>query len=228
MNTNKEFSENCEIAGIPLAKKCRHLTSCVSEVITNRTHAEWNAMSKWLIRVVILLLLVMPRAASGQSGEPIPRPEVKSWDFWIGDWTLTGTAKDTPTGPEYSVDWRAHGRWILGGAALEFTTTWKGTGPAQKWLEIMSWDPARRAHTFTGFSSTGEVWSGTTDIGTGGFVEDFLVTGVDGRISKCHNEWTFGVDRLTVSGKSVCKLGNDQWTAFTVTGSKIRTPTGLH
>lgn len=224
MNTNKEFSKKYEIAKMTLAKECRHLSSCISDVMTHRTHVEENAMSKLLISVLILLALMLPHTASSQSSEPNPRPEVKSWEFWIGDWTLTGTAGDTQAGPEYPVDWRAHGRWILDGAALEFTTTWKGTGPEEKWVEIMSWDPVRRVHTFIGFSSSGVVWSGTADIGTGGFVEDFLITGTDGQISKRHNEWTFGEDRLTVSGKSVCQDGNDHWTAFTVKGSKIMTP----
>lgn len=224
MNTNKEFSKKCEIAGMTLAKECRQLTSLISDVITHWTHCGGNAMSNPLITILILLALVLPHIASSQSTEPGPRPEVKSWDFWIGDWTLTGTAKDSPTGSEYQVDWRAHGRWILDGAALEFTTTWKGTGPVQKWVEIMSWDPAKRAHTFIGFSSTGDVWIGTANIGAGGFIEDFLVTVPDGRILKQHNEWTFGPDRLTVSGKSVCQLGNNKWTAFTVRGSKTKTP----
>lgn len=181
-------------------------------------------MSRKSVLAIILLVLVLPRAVSSQSSELKPRPEVKSWEFWIGDWALTGTAKDGPTDVEYSLDWRAHGRWILGGAAAEFTSTWKGAGPAAQWVEILSWDPAKRAHTFTGFASTGEVWNGTAVISAGGFVEDFLVSIPDGRVSRCHNEWTFGENRLTVSGTSVCQLGNDQWTAFTVKGSKVKAP----
>ncbi len=25
------------------------------------------------------------------------------WDFWLGDWTLTGSAKDSATEPEYKL-----------------------------------------------------------------------------------------------------------------------------
>lgn len=174
------------------------------------------------VLAMVLVALALPGAASSQSSELKPRPEVKSWEFWIGDWILTGTAKDGPDEAECSVDWRAHGRWILEGAAAEFTTTWKCAGLVAHWVEILSWNPAKRTHTFTGFSSTGNVWDSTATIGIGGFVEDFLVPASDGRVSKCHNEWTFGENRLTVSGKSVCQLGDSQWTNFTVKGSKVK------
>lgn len=88
-------------------------------------------MSRRPVLAIMLFVLALPHAAASQSPEPKPRPEVKSWDFWVGDWILSGTAKDTPTGAEYSVDWRAHGRWILGGAAAEFTSSWKGAGPTR-------------------------------------------------------------------------------------------------
>ena len=30
---------------------------------------------------------------------PVPPAELKKWDVWVGDWTLSGIAKDTLTGP---------------------------------------------------------------------------------------------------------------------------------
>lgn len=183
-------------------------------------------MSRQALLVATLLTVLLPRIGSSQALEVVPRPEVKGWDFWIGEWTLAGTARDTPTGAEYPVDWSAHGRWILGGAGIELTSTWKGTGPASQWVEILSWDPAGRTHTFTGFSSEGEVWRGTTIIGSDGFVEDYVSTVSDGQTSQCHNEWIFGPDRLTISGNSVCQRGEVRWTSFTVSGRKVRTPSG--
>ena len=223
MISNKEFSKKCESPIMALAKKQRQLTTCETDDMPNRSHEGWSLMSRNLLPFLILLVFVWPRITSGQSSEPQPKPEVKSWDFWLGNWKITGTAKGTPTGPEYPLDWRTRGRWILDGAALEFTSVWKGTGPVVKFVEIMSWDPARRVHTFTGFSTIGESWNGSTDIGPDGFTEDYIVTRNDGQIVQCHNEWTFGKDRLTVTGKSVCQLGKDKWTAFSVKGNKTRT-----
>ena len=179
--------------------------------------------SRTLVMAGVLMAL-LPSTSASQTTSIAPRPEVRSWDFWIGDWALTGTSRDSPTGPEYPIEWRAQGRWILEGAAVEFTTTWLGLGPPSHWVEILSWDPAARMHTFTGFSSDGAVWSGTSNIGDTGFVEDFVVTKPDGKTRSCHNEWTFGVNRMTVSGKSVCKDDGDQFVNFEVQGSKAGTP----
>ena len=65
--------------------------------------------------ISLMLLLFLAAPLHAQSPNPTPPPELKKWDIWIGDWALSGTAKDTPTGPEYKVDWSLHERWILGG-----------------------------------------------------------------------------------------------------------------
>ena len=69
----------------------------------------------------IRIMLLVFTAASGQSASaqvqssnPTPPPVIKKWDVWVGDWALSGTAKDTPTGPEYKVNWSLHEATILG------------------------------------------------------------------------------------------------------------------
>jgi hypothetical protein len=82
----------------------------------------------------------------------------KKWDAWIGDWALSGTAKDTSTGPEYKVDWYLHEHWILNGFFVQVDQTWKGNGKEIHSLEILSYDPVKKIHTSSGFSSDGSTW----------------------------------------------------------------------
>jgi hypothetical protein len=65
------------------------------------------------IAISMMVLRFVSTSADGQSSSPTPPPELKKWDVWIGDWKLSGTARDTPTGPEYKVNWYLHEHWIL-------------------------------------------------------------------------------------------------------------------
>src|SRR6267154_977732 len=65
--------------------------------------------------ISMMLLTLGAASAQGQFFNPAPPPELKKWNIWVGNWTLSGSAKDTPTGPEHKVDWSLHERWILGG-----------------------------------------------------------------------------------------------------------------
>ena len=96
-----------------------------------------------------LTLLVL--AAASAQGQTTRAQELEKWDVWAGNWTLSGKAKDTPTGPQYSLDWHLHERWILGGFFMQVDQTWKGNGPELHSLEILSFDPVRKVHTVAGF-----------------------------------------------------------------------------
>jgi len=109
--------------------------------------------------VTAILLMYAAASAQGQSSNPTPPPELKRWNVWTGGWALSGIAKDRSDGPEYKVDWYLHEHWILGGFFMQVDQTWKGDGPELHSLEILSYDPVRKIHTISGFSSDGSTWS---------------------------------------------------------------------
>ncbi len=170
-----------------------------------------------------VMLFFLVGVAEAQAGAPKIAPELKHWELWVGDWTLVGTAKDNPTEPEYKVDWRSQGRWILEGFFVEFTTTWKGKGPEQHWLEILSYDAVRSIHTFSGFSSTGETWTGTATFGDSTLIETGISTFSDGKVVTWRITWIFSADRMTISGRQEWEQGGVRWTSFTVKGTKAKT-----
>jgi hypothetical protein len=175
---------------------------------------------KRILPAVSLMILMFVVAAHGQSSTPKPAPELKQWDVWVGSWTLSGIAKDSPTGAEYKVDWHTHGRWILGGFFAELDHIWKGNGQELHQMEILSYDSAKKIHASSGFSSDGMTWTLTATFDNGTSVENMSLKGPDGELSTCHNTWIFSSDRMAVSGTQECEQNGVRWTSFTVKGTK--------
>jgi hypothetical protein len=170
----------------------------------------------------VMILIFVVAAAEGQTSAPKPAPELKQWDVWIGDWALSGTAKDTPTGPEYKVDWHMHGHWILGGFFVQIDQTWKGNGEDVRILEFLYYDPIKKIHAGSGFANDGTTWPLTATFDNQTSVEDFTVTSPDGKLTRCRNTWVFGSDRMSVSGTQECEQNGARFTGFKVNGTKSK------
>jgi hypothetical protein len=173
--------------------------------------------------ISIMLLMFVTAPAQGQSSNPTPPPELKKWDIWIGDWVLSGTAKDTPTGPEYNVDWSLHERWILGGFFVQVDQTWKGDGQELHSLEILSYDPIKKVHASSGFSSDESTWTLTATFDDARVTEEGVSKGPDGQATTCHSTWVFSSDRKALSGTQECDQNGVRWTAIRVQGTKSTT-----
>jgi hypothetical protein len=166
-----------------------------------------------------MLLVLAAASAQGQATRP---QELEKWDVWAGNWALSGKAKDTPTGPEYRVDWHLHEHWILGGFFMQVDQTWKGNGPALHSLEILSFDPARKVHTVAGFSGDGSTWSLTATFNEARLVESGESRGPDGELTRCQMTWMFSDDRMAVSGIQECEQNETRWRAIDVRGRKSK------
>jgi hypothetical protein len=176
-------------------------------------------------RIILLVLLVgvcwtpLQWAQAPTAG---PAPELQKWGIWVGDWTLIGTAKDTATEPEYKVDWRMQGRWILGRHFVEVRGTWKGKGAESTSLEILSYDVVRKIHAYSGFASDGTTWVATVKFSDGTVVETETDTGPDGKIATLRNSWSVSPDGMSISGTEEREQDGVHWTAFTVKGTKTK------
>jgi hypothetical protein len=174
-------------------------------------------------RIANLTFLIFAAAsAQGQSSGPTRPAELEKWDVWAGDWSLSGKAKDSPAGPEYKVDWHLHEHWILGGFFMQVDQTWKGNGPELHSLEILSFDPVRKIHTVSGFSSDGSTWSLTANFEGAMLVENGESRGPGGELTKCQTTWNFSDDRRALSGTQECEQNGVRWTAIDVRGTKSK------
>ena len=172
--------------------------------------------------VTAILLMYAAASAQGQSSNPTPPPELKRWNVWTGDWALSGIAKDRPDGPEYKVDWYLHEHWILGGFFMQVDQTWKGNGPELHSLEILSYDPVRKIHTISGFSSDGSTWSLTATFHNAMLIENGQSRGPDGQLTRCQTTWIFSNDRMALSGTQECEENGVRWKAIDVRGRKSK------
>ena len=173
--------------------------------------------------VSIMLLILAVAAAEGQSATPRPSPEVKKWDVWAGDWVLSGTSKDSPTGAEYKVDWTIQGHWFLGGFFVEDDQVWKGNGAEVHFKEILYYDPIKKALANAGFGSDGSTWAQTVTFDNETSTEDGIVTTPDGEVLTCRNTWVFSNNRMAVTGVQECEQKGVRWTALRVKGTKSKT-----
>lgn len=174
---------------------------------------------------IAFAILLISAAAQGQTSNPTPPPEIKKWDVWTGDWTLSGMAKDAPNGAEYKVDWYLHEHWILGGFFMQVDQTWKGNGPELHSLEILSYDPVRKVHIGSGFASDGSKWSLTAMFNDATLIETGESRGPDGQLTKCQTTWNFSKDRMALSGVQECEQNSVRWRAIDVKGAKSNVPT---
>lgn len=171
----------------------------------------------------IMLLMFLSASAQVQSSSPTPPKELQKWGAWIGDWALSGAAKDTPTGPEYKFDWYLHEHWILGGFFVQVDQTWKGNGQELHSLEILSYDPVKKIHSSSGFSSDGSTWALTATFDSLTTIEVGESKGADGQITTCRTAWLFSNDRTALSGTQECEQSGMRWKSFSVRGTKSKT-----
>ena len=170
------------------------------------------------IAIRMMVLTFVSTSVHGQSSSPTPPPELKKWDFW----KLSGLAKDTPTGPEYKVNWHLHEHWILGGFFVQVDQTWKANNQELHSMEILSYDPVKKIHAVSGFSSDGWTWALTATFDKTTTTEEGVATGPDGAIVTSRIDWEFSSDGKALSGTQQSEQNGVRWTAFTVKGTKSK------
>lgn len=169
-----------------------------------------------------LAIFAVSLSAQAQSGSATPGPELRKLDLWIGDWTLTGTAKDGPKAQEYQVEWRLHEHWILNGFFLQADQTWKGNGQELHSTEILSYDPVKRIYFGSGFSSDGTSWQLTGKFDGMILRENAAGKGPRGEFSRCHIAWQFSNEGNSLAGTAQCTQNFATWRAFNVVGTKSK------
>jgi hypothetical protein len=174
-------------------------------------------MKNIVTTIGMMVLILAAVAAVGQSSAPRSAPEMKQAEIWIGDWVFSGTAKDSPTGPEHTVEWRPHCHWVLGGFFLEWDSTWKGNGVELQFLEIAAYDPTKKVYSVSGFASNGSTWALTSTFDKETWVDTFA--------NGCRNTFHFSADGMAASGIQECEQKGVRWTVWQVKGTKTKPAT---
>lgn len=167
-----------------------------------------------------LCLTLAAACIQAQDRKPSPPPELKKLDVWIGNWTLSGTARDQPDSREYSLHWQLHEHWILNGFFMQVDQIWEGGGQVLRGLEMLSYDPRKKIYTDTGFGSDGSTWSLTAAFRDATMIEMGETAGPHGTITRCRMSWVFSNDGRSLAGTEECDKGGVRWKAVEVRGTK--------
>lgn len=182
-------------------------------------------MKRIFTEIIGTLLLTLAAAdAQAQARKPMPPPELKKLNVWIGNWTLSGAARDQPEGPEYDLHWQLHEHWILDGFFMQVDQTWEGGGQVLHALELLSYDQGRRIYADSGFGSDGSTWSLTATFRGTTMTERGETLAPDGTTTRCRMTWVFGDDGRSVSGTEECDKSGTRWKAVKVRGTKSPLP----
>ena len=107
--------------------------------------------------------------------------------------------------------------------SVQVDQTGKANGQELHLLEILSYDPIKKIHTSSGFSSDGSPWTLTATFDDARVTEEGVSKGPDGQATTCQTTWSFSSDRKSLSGTQECKQNGVRWTAFCVKGTKSTT-----
>jgi hypothetical protein len=114
------------------------------------------------IATVVGLLTVCGGILSGQAGQaPKPGPEHQKLAAFVGNWAFTGEMKPGPMGPGGKLTGTDRIQWLPGNFFLERRFEMKGQMGEMRGLEILGFDAAKNAHTYSYFDSTGASGLGT-------------------------------------------------------------------
>jgi len=153
-----------------------------------------------------------------------PAPELQKWTSGSGTGRWQGPAKDAPTEPEYKVDLKMRGRWILGGHFWRSVVLGKARAWSRpRWRLLLRSGPEINA--VSGFDSDGGTWVLTATFTPGTSIETGTQTAPDGKTSTfeyvdCKRRWNVHLGKTRGGADGV------RWTGFTVKGTKTKPPSG--
>jgi hypothetical protein len=125
---------------------------------------------------------------------PKPAPELKSLDYFVGDWTSQGEMKPGPWGAGGKMTGTSHCSWMQGNYFVVCNESASGAMGAMHGLGVLGYDTATKMYTYNGFNSMGENEhaSGTRDGKTWTYTNESMMGGkmMKGRYTMTENSPT--------------------------------------
>lgn len=110
------------------------------------------------------LLLCAPLLSAQAPQAPKPGPEHQRLGAFVGNWTFVGELKPGPMGAGGKMTGSDRIQWLPGNFFIERRFEGKGPMGEARGLEIMGYDSAKKAYTYSFFDSTGMMSSGTMTV----------------------------------------------------------------
>ena len=118
-------------------------------------------MKMMAVRMAMLLVCTGTLFAQAPPAAPKPGPEHQRLGVFVGNWTFVGEMKPTPMGPGGKMTGSDRIQWMPGGWIVERRFEGKGPMGQISGLELLGYDSAKKAYTYTFVDSTGTMGAGT-------------------------------------------------------------------
>jgi len=105
---------------------------------------------------------------------------------------------------------------------MQVDQVWKGNGQESHALEILSYDPVKKAHVSSGFSDDGSTWNLTASFQDNTVTEESVSKNPAGQPTTCHTTFEFSSDHNSLSGTQECEENGKRWTTFRVKGNRSK------
>jgi len=107
---------------------------------------------------LVVFLLAGIHGSAQQASQPAPGPsrQQQLMGYFVGDWTLTGTTKVSPTSPATPFHSTEHGEWVPGGYFVEIRSVIHGPLGDVHSVRMMEFNPEKQVYTYNAYNSLGE------------------------------------------------------------------------
>ena len=114
---------------------------------------------------VALGIVTLTGILSAQAPQaPKPGPEHQRLGAFVGNWTFNGEVKSGPMGPGGKMTGTDRVQWLPGNFFVERRFEGKGPMGTMSGVEIIAYDSAKKAYTYTLVDSMGTLGSGTATV----------------------------------------------------------------
>ena len=107
-----------------------------------------------------LVVLVFSISTGARAQAPVPSPELKKFDAFLGHWTSEGEYVAGPLGPGGKVTGERTVQRILGGFFIEFQSMIKGPAGESRSIWIVGYDPLSKKFVSNEYYDNGSTASG--------------------------------------------------------------------
>jgi hypothetical protein len=111
------------------------------------------------MKPAFLLLSIIVGSAIANAQAPAaagPTPEQQVMGYFVGNWSLQGTTKVSPTSPPVDFHGKEESAWVQGQYFVETHTTMHGPLGDVRGTRVMEYNPADHVYTYNLYNSLGE------------------------------------------------------------------------
>lgn len=105
---------------------------------------------------LLVSISAVAQAPQQSASAPAPTPQQQVMGYFAGDWTLTGTAKVSPSSPSVPFHATEHGEWVPGGYFVEIHSVSHGPLGDVHGVRMMEYNPEKQVYTYNAYNSLGE------------------------------------------------------------------------